>query len=166
MRLGREVYEAPKGFYSTDAFTDYAIEFVDDALQTNQPFFLYMAYNAPHFPLHALPEDIAKYKGKYHEGWDVIRKRRYQRMLELGIIDDTWQLSARDPKVEAWDDLTEEQKNFLEPMMEVYAAMIDRLDQNIGRLVAASATTGRTRQHADFVYVGQRGLPLSTFEIQ
>ena len=135
MRLDREEYIAPKGFYSTDAFTDYAIEFVDQATKSDKPFFLYLAHNAPHFPLHALPEDIAKYRGKYSEGWDLIRRRRYERLLELGLIDNTWRLSTRDGKVEAWDDLTQEEKEFLEPMMEVYAAMVDRLDQNIGRLV-------------------------------
>lgn len=135
MRLDREVYEAPEGFYSTDAFTDYAIEFIDQATQEKKPFFLYLAHNAPHFPLHALPEDIAKYKGRYKEGWDVIRKRRYNRLRELGLIDNTWRLSARDPKVEAWDEITPKQAEFLEPMMEVYAAMVDRLDQNVGRLV-------------------------------
>ena len=137
MRLDREEYEAPKDFYSTNAFTEYATDFVDEALDADKdrPFFLYLAHNAPHFPLHALPEDIAKYKGKYSEGWDVIRRRRHARLLELGIIDDTWRLSDRDPKVEAWNNTSAKEKAFLEPMMEVYAAMVDRLDQNIGRLV-------------------------------
>ena len=136
MRLDREVFDPPKDFYSTDAFTDYAIEFVDEALKTERPFFLYLAHNAPHFPLHALPEDIAKYKGKYSQGWDAIRERRHQRLKKLGLIDNTWRLSDRDPKVEPWNDLTDDEKKFLEPMMEVYAAMVDRLDQNIGRLVS------------------------------
>jgi arylsulfatase len=138
MRIDKEEYRAPKDFYSTDAFTDYAIEFMDEAIEVDKdrPFFLYLTHNAPHFPLHALPEDIAKYKGKYSEGWDVIRQRRYARLKELGIIDETWQLSDRDSKVEAWNDTSASEKAFLEPMMEVYAAMVDRLDQNIGRLVA------------------------------
>ncbi len=137
MRLDNQVYKVPKEFYSTNAFTDYATEFIDEALDTDKdrPFFLYLAHNAPHFPLHALPEDIAKYKGKYHEGWDVIRQRRYARLMELGIIDESWPLSQRDPKIEKWDELSDREKAFLEPMMEVYAAMVDRLDQNIGRLV-------------------------------
>ncbi len=135
MRLDREVYQPPSDFYSTNAFTDYAIEFVDDARQKDRPFFLYLAHNAPHFPLHALPEDIAKYKGRYKVGWDVIRQQRYEKLKKLGIIDNTWRLSERDPKVEPWEDMTAEQIEFLEPMMEVYAAMVDRLDQNIGRLV-------------------------------
>ena len=136
MRLDDDEYHAPDGFYSTDAFTDYAIEFLDEARKNDKPYFLYLAHNAPHFPLHALPNDIAKYKGKYDVGWDVIRQRRYESLNKLGIIDNTWRLSRRDPKVESWDKMTESQKKFLIPMMEVYAAMVDRLDQNIGRLVA------------------------------
>ncbi|MEM8732886.1 MAG: sulfatase-like hydrolase/transferase, partial [Planctomycetota bacterium] len=73
--------------------------------------------------------------GKYDEGWDVIRERRHAKLKELGIIDETWKLSPRDPKVEAWSDLSEKERRFLIPMMEVYAAMVDRLDQNVGRLV-------------------------------
>ena len=134
MRLDDEEFQVPEDFYSTDAFTDYAIEFLEDVPES-QPFFLYLAHNAPHFPLHALPADIAKYKGKYSEGWDVIRERRYEKLLKLGVIDDSWHLSPRDPKVDAWSDLTSNEKQFLEPMMEVYAAMVDRLDQNIGRMV-------------------------------
>ncbi|MHC4880013.1 MAG: arylsulfatase [Planctomycetota bacterium] len=138
MRLDRDVYTAPEGFYSTNAFTDYAIEFIDEAKTQapEKPFFLYLAHNAPHFPLHALPEDIAKYRGRFREGWDAIRQRRYAKLQKLGIVDDTWRLSARDPKVEAWSQITREQAEFLLPMMEVYAAMVDRLDQNIGRLVS------------------------------
>lgn len=142
MRLGSEEYQCPDGFYSTDAFTDFAIQFLDETKSTEEPFFLYLAHNAPHYPLHAWPEDIAKYRGKYDVGWDVIRERRHAKLKELGIVDDTWQLSERDPKVEAWDDLGKEEQQFLIPMMEVYAAMVDRLDQNIGRLVKHLEQTG------------------------
>lgn len=143
MRLDEEVYEVPDDFYSTDAFTDYAIEFLKDSPDQDQPFFLYLAHNAPHFPLHALPEDIAKYKGRYQAGWDAIRARRYERLRELGVADETWRLSDRDPKVEPWNEITEEEADFLEPMMEVYAAMVDRLDQNIGRLVEHLRSTNQ-----------------------
>lgn len=135
MREGREEYRAPANFYSTDAFTERAIAYLSERPQ-DKPFFLYLAHNAPHYPLHALPEDIEKYQGKYSVGWDVIRQRRYQRLQELGLIDDTWRLSRRDPKVEAWSDISPSQAAFLEPMMSVYAAMVDRLDQNVGRLVS------------------------------
>lgn len=135
MRLERSEFSTPDDFYSTDAFTDYAIEFLNERPK-DKPFFLYLAHNAPHFPLHALPEDIKKYEGRYRVGWDVIRQQRHERLNELGIIDETWRLSSRDPKVEAWSELTPTQIEFLEPMMAVYAAMVDRLDQNVGRLVA------------------------------
>ena len=136
MRLGDKEFKAPEGFYSTDAFTDYAIQFFNEATQKDKPFFLYLAHNATHFPLHALPEDIKKYAGRYKVGWDKIRKQRYAKLKELGIIDNTWRLSKRDPQVESWDEITPKQSAVLEPMMAVYAAMVDRLDQNIGRLTA------------------------------
>lgn len=143
MRLDEDEYQAGEGFYSTDAFTDYAIDFLDESDSDDQPFFLYLAHNAPHFPLHALPEDIAKYKNRYRVGWDTIRKQRHIRLRELGVIDDTWRLSPRDPKVEPWQSITPAQVEFLEPMMAVYAAMVDRLDQNIGRLVQHLKSTDR-----------------------
>ena len=136
MRLDDAVFTPDQDFYSTDAFTDYAIEFLNQARQQDKPYLLYLAHNAPHFPLHALPEDIAKYRGKFDEGWDVIRRRRYERMIELGIVDEHWELSDRDDRVGAWDELSDRDKEFLLPMIEVYAAMIDRLDQNIGRLTS------------------------------
>ncbi|MCC9603085.1 arylsulfatase [Stieleria sp. JC731] len=135
MRLDREVFEAPDDFYSTDAFTDYAIEFLEQARQKDQSYFLYLAHNAPHFPLHAPETEIEKYRGRYDIGWDKIRQQRFARQKELGLIDPTWSLTERDPKVEPFDKLSDSQKRFLIPMMEVYAAMVDRLDQNVGRLV-------------------------------
>jgi arylsulfatase len=135
MRLDDDEFVAGTDFYSTDAFTDYAIEFLDEARQKDRPYFLYLAHNAPHFPLHAPAEDIAKYRGRYDVGWDQIRKARYEKMTRLGIINETWPLSGRDPKVEPWNKLTQRQADFLIPMMEVYAAMVDRLDQNVGRLL-------------------------------
>jgi arylsulfatase len=143
MRLGSDEYHVPEDFYSTDAFTDFAIQFLNESAGEEQPFFLYLAHNAPHFPLHALPEEIAKYKGRYKIGWDVIRQRRHDRLRELGVIDDTWRLSPRDPKIEPWGEMTPGQIAFLEPMMAVYAAMVDRLDHNIGRLVKHLETTGQ-----------------------
>lgn len=147
MRLDENVYQAGKDFYSTNAFTDFAIDFLQSESQdldrSKQPFFLYLAHNAPHFPLHALPEDIERFRGAYRKGWDTIRKERHERLMELGIIDETWRLSQRDPKVESWDSLTEKEKTFLEPMMEVYAAMIHRLDVNIGRLIQHLESTNQ-----------------------
>jgi len=143
-RLDKEKFDVPdEGFYTTDAFTDYAIEFLEEDDDPTRPFFLYLAYNAPHFPLHALPEDIAKYEQSYDAGWDAIRQQRFERLRTSGIADASWRLSPRDPIVEPWQSLTKTQREFLLPMMSVYAAMVDRMDQNIGRLVAHLRRQGK-----------------------
>ena len=121
-------------WYTTDVFTDYALHFIDNARQTDdRPFFLYLAYNAPHFPLHAKPEDLKKYRGKYREGWAKFRQQRYERLVELGIVNESWQLSPLD--VPEWHTLTDIQKDDLDFKMALFAAIVDRLDQNIGRVV-------------------------------
>ena len=128
-------YTSPdKKFYHTDAFTDYAIDRLDEYKDEDSPFVLYLPYTAPHYPLHAWPEDIAKYRGKYKIGWDKIREQRFKRMNEMGIIGPNHKLTPRASK--AWDDLTDEQKDAEDLKMAVYAAMIDRVDQNLGRLFA------------------------------
>ncbi len=122
-------------WYTTDVFTDYALHFIDEVReQDDKPFFLYLAYNAPHFPLHGKPEDTAKYRGKYKEGWNRFRQDRYRKLVELGIIKDHWGLSDLD--VKAWDALTDEQRDDMDFKMALFAGIIDRLDQNIGRVVA------------------------------
>ncbi len=120
-------------FYTTDAFTDRAVEFLDDHGRRDEPFFLYVAYTAPHAPLHAWPEDIAKYRGKYLAGWDKLREHRYQRMIELGIIEPRWPLSPREPEAPAWADVAD--KDIEDLKMSVYAAQIDRMDRGIGRIL-------------------------------
>ncbi len=123
------------GFYMTDAITDYAIEQMDYHLTTkpNQPFLSYVAYTAPHWPLHALPEDIAKYKGRYDMGWDSLRQRRYERQIELQLFDKLPKLAPRPSSIPAWERI--ENKSEWAKRMEVYAAMVDCLDQQIGRLI-------------------------------
>ena len=136
MRLDGAVFEAPaEGFYLTDALTDHAITFLKDAAGDKKPFFLYLAYNAPHFPLQALPEDIARYRGKYLGGWDRLRSERYKRARALGVIKQSWPLTPRDAHVPAWESLSAEEREREDLLMAVYAAMVDRLDQNIGRLL-------------------------------
>jgi arylsulfatase len=132
----------PQGddFYMTDAFSDYAVQFIAQHNPADGPFFLYLPYTAPHWPLHALPEDIAKYEGAYMKGWDVLRRERYARMVRLGIIDPKWPLSPRDPEVPAWEDV--EDKAHWDRLMAVYAAMIDRMDQGIGRVLAELEAVG------------------------
>ena len=129
-----------KNFYTTNAFTDYALDFLDDTAKKEKPFFLYVAYNAPHYPLHALPEDIAKYKGKYMKGWDKVRRERYARLIELVLIDKKWKMSERGQDkhksfsdIPPWEQVEDKEAEDLN--MAVYAAMVDRLDQNIGRIL-------------------------------
>jgi len=130
-----------KDFYTTDAFTNYAMERLDEYQGEAKPFVLYPPYTAPHYPLHAWPKDIAKYRGKYKIGWDEIRKQRFARMNEMGIIGPNHKLSPRASK--AWEDLSEKQKDEEDLKMSVYAAMIDRVDQNLGRLFAKVKELGK-----------------------
>lgn len=127
-----------KAFYTTDAFTDYGIRFIREHFESDRkqdPFFLYLAYTAPHWPLQAFEEDIARYRGKYKLGWDELRKHRYQKQIDIGLIDPKWPLSPRAEKVPAWDSLSAEKQDEMDLKMAVYAAMVDRVDQRVGSLV-------------------------------
>jgi arylsulfatase len=121
-------------YHYTDAITDYAIQFLEEHRGQSQPFFLYVAYTAPHWPLHARPEDIAKYKGRYLDGWDEIRTERLQRLVEMGVIDDAWALTERDAEVPPWTDALN--KEWEDHRMAVYAAQIDQMDRGIGRILS------------------------------
>lgn len=123
------------GFYATDAFTTEAIEMLRRR-DRKKPFFLYLAYNAPHWPLHAYEEDIQRYQGKYLDGWSALRRSRYRRMLELGVLDERYRLVPDDPVVPNWESLDEAKRRELDRKMAVYAAQIDRMDRNIGRLLS------------------------------
>ena len=133
------ITEFPEDFYTTDAFTDAAIEFVSRTAAGEAPFFLHLCYTAPHYPLHAKPADIKKYVGKYRDGWDELRRRRLLRQLELGIVDPKWKMSTDDSRAYEWKDANHE---FEDLRMAVYAAMIDSMDQNMGRLLAALEEVG------------------------
>ncbi|HEU4635496.1 MAG TPA: arylsulfatase [Edaphobacter sp.] len=134
MALENQPYTPPaNGFYMTDAFTDHAIALVDEYGKQPNPYFLYLAYTAPHWPLHAPPEDIERNKGHYREGWDQLRLARHQRQIKMGLLDERWQLTDRDPTVPAWENVSD--KADLERRMEVYAAQIERMDQGIGRVI-------------------------------
>lgn len=124
---------AEKDFYTTDYYTNYALDWLEEYANEDKPFFLYLAYNAPHDPLQAWPEDIAKYKGKYDCGYEPIREARYKKQQKLGIIDEKWVLT--EPTHVPWSEVTPEEQAIETRRMEVYAAMIDRLDQNIGRVI-------------------------------
>ncbi len=137
-------YTSPdKDFYTTDAFTSYAIDRLDEYRDEEKPFLLYLPYTAPHYPLHAWPADIAKYRGKYKIGWDKIREQRYDRMVEMKLVDPAHALSPRDDGVPSWDSLSDAQKDAEDLKMAVYAAMIDRVDQNLGRLFEKVKALGK-----------------------
>jgi arylsulfatase A-like enzyme len=123
-----------KDFYTTDYFTNYALNWLDEYKNEEKPFFLYLAYTAPHDPLMAWPEDIARYKGKYNDGYERIRLERYKKQLEMGLIDENYLLT--EATHQNWEELEDSVKMEEIQKMEVYAAMIDRMDQNIGKILA------------------------------
>ncbi|MCH9021408.1 MAG: arylsulfatase [Planctomycetes bacterium] len=132
-----------ENYYFTDAISDNASTFITDHTETktNAPFFCYVAYTAPHWPLHALPEDIERYKGRYDKGWDALRAERHQRMIRMGIVNKRWKLTQRDKNAPTWEDA--KNKPWQARRMEVYAAQIDRMDQGIGRIVKTLKKTGQ-----------------------
>jgi arylsulfatase len=147
-----------RGFYSTDVFADYALDFLATARQTHdRPWFLYLAFNAPHFPLHAPEAEIVRYETLYAQGWDVIRQQRLGRMKELNLLPEATPLSPRSVipannfntktgwanKINpAWDSLPADRRADLARRMAVYAAMVDRMDQAVGRVVADLKSSG------------------------
>ncbi|MEM7316956.1 MAG: sulfatase-like hydrolase/transferase, partial [Planctomycetota bacterium] len=151
------------GFYVTDFIADHAIECLQEHKEEHaeKPFFHFVAFTAPHFPLHALPEDIAKYQGKYDDGWEIMRAKRWERVRELGIVGG--ELSKVEREVGPpyhfadhleklgpdevnrplpWKELTESQQKFQAAKMEIHAAMVDRMDQAIGRILAQLKSMG------------------------
>ena len=135
----------PEGddYFLTDAISDEAVRQIreHDAGRDDVPFFQYVAYTAPHWPLHAHEEDIARYKGRFDAGWDELRAQRIARMIDMGIIHEDWKLSERDPSVCPWEQA--EHKQWQARRMEVYAAQIDRMDQGIGRIIDTLKDTGQ-----------------------
>jgi len=132
-----------EGFFYTDAISDQAVAYIEQhqSESPERPFFTYVAYTAPHWPLHAHDADIAKYRGRFDKGWDALREERLNRLVESGLLSEAWKLTDRDPTQPPWSDA--EQKAWLLRCMEVYAAQIDRMDQGIGRIVAALEKCGQ-----------------------
>ena len=127
-------YVAPReGFYSTTDFTNYALNCIEEH-EGDNPFFLYVSYMAAHWPMHAPADAVKKYKGKYDKGWDVIRAERYERMKTMGLIKPEWEMTPRDSFVLSWDeDIPDREWEIAN--MEVYAAMVDLMDQGIGQIM-------------------------------
>ena len=138
----KPVKTVPKNYYHTDAISDTTVAYINSFAKTSSPFFIYVAETAPHWPLMALPDDIARYKDTYKGGWDAIRKARYAKMSKLGLIDPaTTKLSARWQGDLSWEKNPDKQWDAR--AMAVHAAMIDRMDQGIGRIIQALRKTGQ-----------------------
>lgn len=129
-----EVEKDDKAYYLTNAIGDHAVKFIEDAASVDKPFFLYAAFTAGHWPLMAPEETIAKHKGKYAMGWDALREERHRRQLRMGIVRPEWSLTPRDPRVPGWELASFHE--WEQRRMEVYAAQIDILDQNVGKIVS------------------------------
>ncbi len=127
-------YRPKEPYYYTDAISDHAVRFIDDhaSEHNEQPFFMYVAYTAAHWPLHANDADIAKYRGRYDAGYGAIRAARFAKAKKLGVIDAAWPMS---PQAESWEDV--EDVKYEQRCMEVYAAMVDSMDQGVGKIVAS-----------------------------
>jgi arylsulfatase len=138
---GEPVEPQGRDWYSTDAYTDHALQFLTEAQARGQPFFAYVAYNAPHFPLQAFQSDIEPYRGTYMDDWESIRRRRHQRLIAEGLVDERWALSPQTlldsdkEQIEQWRGVEDASADQWDLKMAAYAAQIDRMDQNIGRLL-------------------------------
>ncbi|WP_339711118.1 arylsulfatase [uncultured Kriegella sp.] len=174
-----EIEHTQSPMYKTDFITDYALKWLDTAFKNENPFFLYLPYHAAHYPLQARPEDIAKYRGTYRKGWDNLRRERYERMRQLGILPKNAKLSpaegnlntSRGPLVPSytdyypWDSLPEAQQDSLDLEMAVYAGIIDRMDQNIGRVLEKLKQGGKLENTLILFLVDNGACPFYTNKI-
>jgi arylsulfatase len=132
----------PKGFFSSEFYTDKVIEYIEEQ-EDDKPFFAYLAYTAVHDPLHLPDEWLDKYKGAYDAGWDALREERLERMQEMGLVPEGTVLGPKLPMVPAWDDLPTQQRKSLARPMEIYAAMVENTDYHIGRVLDFLQRSGR-----------------------
>jgi len=126
----------PEGRYSTEVFTDKLLEFMEADLETGKPFFAFAAYTSPHWPLQVPDDYLDLYKGQFEEGYDVLRRRRFDSLKAAGIIPADWKLPPRNDAITPWEELSDDQKKVESRKMELYAAMVDNLDDHVGRLIA------------------------------
>ena len=118
------------------------MKFIDEAIAKRKPFYLHLCHNAPHFPLQAPADEIARFRGKYREGWDKLRRARNQKEIELGIVNKSWPLAPRVQAIAAWESLSESEKDRFDHIMAVYAAVVSHLDRAMGDLVAGLKQRG------------------------
>ena len=159
---GKSVQLSDDFSYSTDFYTNETISYLKSIEGSSDPFFAYLAYTAPHWPLQAPEEDIAEYQGKYDSGWQSIRDARLKRQKEMGLVPETATLSSLSSVISSWEDLSEEDRLYAAKRMEIYAAMVDRLDRKLGELIAYLKVSGQF-ENTVIVFMsdnGSEGAPL------
>ncbi len=132
--------KAEDDFYLTEKITQKSCEYINSMSQKNSPFFLYVSYTAPHWPLHARKKYIDKYKNTYNCGWDEIRKSRHEKQLNMGLFENKWDMSPRDEKAMDWEDVDNKELEAFK--MAVYAAQVEHMDAGIGEIVAELESQG------------------------
>ena len=174
-----EISHQESPMYKTDFITDYALDWLEEQSTQPEPFFLYLPYHAAHYPLQARPVDIEKYRGKYLLGWDSLRKTRFEKMLALGVIPEHAKLSPPEGNLNQfrgpldpdytdyyqWDTLSEEKKDSLDLEMAVFAAIIDRMDQNIGRVLTWLEENGELENSIVMFMVDNGSCPFKTNKV-
>jgi len=144
LTYNNQAAEISEDYYLTNAVTDSTVSFLQNHFNNkkNDPFFFYVAYYAPHRPLHALQKDVDKYRGKFMDGWDSQRQKRYKNLIEKGIIDENWILTDREKRVPEWNELDNDEKKVWDALMAAYAAQIDCMDQGIGKIISTLEQNG------------------------
>jgi arylsulfatase len=163
LTYNNEKLSPPEGkYYTTDAFTDSAVAFVNSQ-KDSKPFFLYLAFNAPHWPLHAKEEDIKLFEKRYSIGWDAVRQQRYDKQISTGLVKKEWGLSERDTAVRAWQKLSVEQQKGVAYRMAVYAAQVKSLDDNVGKLMASLKQNGHY-ENTLIIFLSDNGACAETYQ--
>lgn len=132
---GKQVDKLPENFYSSDFYATKGMSYIDESIKEDKPFFNYLAFTAPHWPLQVPDDYIDLYKGSYDEGYEVLAQERMKKMKQLGIVPKYSKVPPLSPNVRPWKTLTAKEKKISSKTMEVYAAMVERLDANVGRVI-------------------------------
>jgi arylsulfatase len=156
MEDGRELPDTEGDYHFTDAVTDHAVEYISSHADPEQPYFLYVAYTAPHWPLHAHEADIARYRGRFQAGWDTLSQQRYERLVEMGLIDPQWPRPPRDAQELPWDQINPAYHDWFDERMAVYAAMIEQMDRGVGNIIDAVEARGEL-ENTVIVFLSDNG---------
>ena len=157
-----EAIKLPEDFYSSDSYTSEMIQYIREGQNLDKPFFGYLAFSAPHFPLHAPTELIEKYEERYMLGWDVIRQQRHDSLKDNGLINGEAIMAERLERVPAWEDISEDQRKYQARKMAVYAGMVDSLDQNVGKLISFLKSIGEY-DNTVFLFLSDNGPEANDF---